>query len=87
MKKYAPVFFDASHSIQLGARGGTSGSEREYIEPLSKAAISVGVDGLFLEVHNNPDKALVDGTSSLKLDDLFTLLVKVKKIYDINLTL
>ena len=87
MKKYAPVFFDASHSIQLGARGGTSGSEREYIEPLSKAAISVGVDGLFLEVHDNPDKALVDGTSSLKLDDLFTLLVKVKKIYDINLTL
>ena len=84
MKRYAPVIFDATHSVQQGAKGGSSGSQKEFIEPLAKAAIAVGVDGLFMEVHDNPDKALSDGTSSLHLDDLTPLLKKLKNLYEVN---
>ena len=80
MKRYAPVIFDATHSVQQGAKGGSSGSQKEFIEPLAKAAIAVGVDGLFMEVHDNPDKALSDGTSSLGLKDLTPILKKLKEI-------
>ena len=79
-----PVIFDATHSVQQGAKGGSSGSQKEFIEPLAKAAIAVGVDGLFMEVHDNPDKALSDGTSSLHLDDLTPLLKKLKNLYEVN---
>jgi len=82
MKRYAPVIFDATHSVQQGAKGGSSGSQKEFIEPLAKAAIAVGVDGLFMEVHDNPNKALSDGTSSLHLDDLTPLLKRIKRLYD-----
>ena len=84
MKKYAPVIFDATHSIQQGTKGGSSGSHKEFIEPLSKAAISVGVDGIFMEVHDDPENALSDGTSSLDLNDLFPLLKKLKRLYEVN---
>ena len=84
MKRYAPVIFDATHSVQQGAKGGSSGSQKEFIEPLAKAAIAVGVDGLFMEVHDNPNKALSDGTSSLHLDDLTPLLKKLKNLYEVN---
>jgi 2-dehydro-3-deoxyphosphooctonate aldolase (KDO 8-P synthase) len=87
MKRFAPVIFDATHSVQQGAKGGSSGSQREFIEPLAKAAVSVGVDGIFMEVHDNPDEALSDGTSSLDLRDLTPLLKKLKKLYEINNTL
>ena len=87
MKQFAPVIFDATHSVQQGAKGGSSGSQREFIEPLAKAAVSVGVDGIFMEVHDNPDEALSDGTSSLDLRDLTPLLKKLKKLYEINNTL
>jgi 2-dehydro-3-deoxyphosphooctonate aldolase (KDO 8-P synthase) len=80
MREYAPVIFDASHTVQQGTEGGSSGSCREFIEPLAKAAMAVGVDGLFMEVHDNPDEALSDGTSSLDLKDLTPLLEKVLKI-------
>ena len=82
MKRFAPVIFDATHSVQQGAKGGSSGSQKEFIEPLAKAAVAVGVDGLFMEVHDNPDKALSDGTSSLHLDDLTPLLKRIKRLYD-----
>jgi 2-dehydro-3-deoxyphosphooctonate aldolase (KDO 8-P synthase) len=85
MREYAPVIFDASHTVQKGAKGGSSGSCREFIEPLAKAAMAVGVDGLFIEVHDNPDEALSDGTSSLDLKDLTPLLEKVLKIRNAHL--
>jgi 2-dehydro-3-deoxyphosphooctonate aldolase (KDO 8-P synthase) len=84
MKRFAPVIFDATHSVQQGAKGGSSGSQKEFIEPLAKAAVAVGVDGLFMEVHDNPDKALSDGTSSLDLKDLTPLLKKLKILYGVS---
>ena len=81
MREYAPVIFDATHSVQQGTKGGSSGSQKEFIEPLAKAAVAVGIDGLFMEVHDNPDKALSDGTSSLDLKDLTPLLKKLKILY------
>lgn len=65
-----PVIFDATHSVQLpgGAKGKSSGN-RDLALPLAGAAIAMGVDGLFFEVHPNPDKALCDGPNSLRLDD------------------
>ncbi|MCP3677845.1 MAG: 3-deoxy-8-phosphooctulonate synthase [Deltaproteobacteria bacterium] len=64
-----PVIFDATHSVQLpGGRGDSSGGERDMAPCLARAAVAVGVDGLFLEVHPDPDKALSDGANSLSLD-------------------
>ena len=70
-----PVVFDVSHSLQLpGGMGKSSGGQREFAEPLARAAVSVGVDGLFIEVHPDPDKALCDGPNMMKLDALEKLL-------------
>jgi 2-dehydro-3-deoxyphosphooctonate aldolase (KDO 8-P synthase) len=64
-----PVCFDATHSVQLpGAGGGRSGGEREFIAHLARAAVAVGVDALFFEVHDEPDKALCDGPNQFFLD-------------------
>lgn len=66
-----PVVFDATHSVQLpGAAGAASDGAPEFIEPLSRAAVAVGIDGLFVEVHDNPPAALSDGANSLHLDRL-----------------
>lgn len=63
-----PVVFDATHSVQLpGGAGGTSSGQREYVGALSRAAAATGIDGLFWEVHENPEKALCDGANSLPL--------------------
>jgi 2-dehydro-3-deoxyphosphooctonate aldolase (KDO 8-P synthase) len=63
-----PVVFDASHSVQLpGARGHASGGQREFILPLARGAVAVGVDGVFLEVHDKPDKARCDSANSFPL--------------------
>jgi 2-dehydro-3-deoxyphosphooctonate aldolase (KDO 8-P synthase) len=72
MKEYADrVIFDATHSVQLpGGGGGRSGGERQFVAPLARAAVAVGVSGLFFEVHPEPDKALCDGPNSLPLKDL-----------------
>ncbi|MFQ5963406.1 MAG: 3-deoxy-8-phosphooctulonate synthase [Candidatus Scalinduaceae bacterium] len=79
-----PVFYDATHSVQLpGKEGTTSGGQREMIEPLTKAAVAVGCDGLFLEVHECPEKALSDSASMLPLDLLPPLIEKVKKIREV----
>lgn len=76
-----PVVFDATHSVQIPAGAGTaSGGNREFIAPLSRAAVAVGCDALFVEVHPDPDKALSDGPNSLKLEDLPDLLRQVKAI-------
>ena len=78
----APVIFDATHSVQQpGGIGNASGGERKYVEMLAKAALSVGVAGVFMEVHQDPDNAPSDGPCMIKLDDLEAILVKLKK-YD-----
>lgn len=76
-----PVIFDATHSVQLpGGAGTRSGGQREFAPVLARAAIAAGADGIFLEVHENPDKALCDGPNSLSLDQLPGLLVQLKAI-------
>jgi 2-dehydro-3-deoxyphosphooctonate aldolase (KDO 8-P synthase) len=76
-----PVVFDATHSVQRpGGMGNMSGGDREMIPYLLRAAVACGVDGIFLEVHENPECALCDGANSLRLSDLKQLLQTVKKI-------
>ena len=76
-----PVIFDATHSVQQpGGQGGTSGGQREYVAPLARAAVAVGVDGLFMEIHPNPDKALRDGPNMLPLHRLEPLLKQLLAI-------
>jgi len=77
----APVVFDATHSVQLpGGKGNSSGGDRRFAAPLSRAAAAVGIDGLFLEVHQSPKDALCDGPNSLGLSDLKKLLAQVLDI-------
>lgn len=82
MKRFTyPIIFDASHTVQLpSSMKNKSGGDRSLISVLAKAAIAVGVAGIFIEVHDNPDKAPVDGLSSLSLKDLKSLLITLKKI-------
>jgi 2-dehydro-3-deoxyphosphooctonate aldolase (KDO 8-P synthase) len=76
-----PVVFDATHSLQFpGGLGKASGGERRYIPALARAAVAVGIDALFMEVHENPDRALSDGPNSLPLGELEELLKRVKEI-------
>ncbi len=76
-----PVVFDATHSVQLpGGQGASSGGQREMVSYLARAAVAVGIDGLFLEVHPDPDCALCDGPNSLALDDLRDLLLLLVKM-------
>lgn len=84
MKKTGfPVIFDATHSIQLpGGAGTSSGGQRDYVPMLARAAVAAGVDGIFLEVHPEPDRARCDGPNSLKLDSLEALLCQLKTIRD-----
>ena len=65
-----PVVYDATQSVQLpGGQGGCSGGEREFIGPLSRAAVSAGCDAVFMEVHEEPGNALCDGPNMLRIDD------------------
>lgn len=83
-KNKYPVIFDATHSVQMpSANKGVSGGSPEFIEPLSKAAIASGADGLFFETHPNPSKALSDGSNMLNLNKVEELLIKLKKIYNV----
>jgi len=76
-----PVIFDATHSVQLpGGAGAASGGQREFAPLLARAAIAVGADALFIEVHPEPDQALSDGPNAIKLDDVEELLVQLKHI-------
>lgn len=66
-----PVVFDATHSVQMpGAAGSSSGGQPQFIEPLARAAVAVGIDALFVEVHDNPARALSDGANALHLSEL-----------------
>ncbi|MBR6057277.1 MAG: 3-deoxy-8-phosphooctulonate synthase [Victivallales bacterium] len=77
-----PVIFDATHSVQLpGGQGTSSGGNREFVAPLARAAAAVGIDGLFLETHPEPEKALSDGANSLPTAQLYNLLSIVKDIH------
>ncbi len=79
-----PVVFDATHSVQLpGAAGTGSGGQPQFIPVLASAAAGAGIDGLFVEVHDQPEKALSDGTNALKLDCLAGLLGRVKALHAI----
>lgn len=76
-----PVIYDATHSIQLpGGKGNCSGGQREFVSGLSRAAVAFGCDGLFLEVHPQPDNALCDGPNMIDLKELKDLLAQVKNI-------
>jgi 2-dehydro-3-deoxyphosphooctonate aldolase (KDO 8-P synthase) len=76
-----PVVFDASHSVQTpGGMNGSSGGRREFVLPLATAAVALGIAGLFLEVHPNPEKALSDGPNSVALRDLPKMLKKLVAI-------
>lgn len=78
MKKFAPVVFDATHSVQLpGAQGSCSGGQRKFVPTLACAATAVGVAGIFMEVHPDPDKAPCDGPNMLAVKDLKKLLREV----------
>ena len=82
MKKFGyPVIFDATHSVQLpGGQGNASGGQPEFIEPLARAAVAAGVDGVFLETHDNPAEALSDGPNALPLSQLPQLLARLKEL-------
>jgi len=76
-----PVIYDATHSVQLpGGCGSSSGGQRQFVAGLSRAAVSFGCDGLFLEVHPHPDKAPCDGPNMIDLKSLENLLKQIKKI-------
>lgn len=79
-----PVVFDGTHSVQLPGGNGTSSSgNREYVEHLVRAAVGVGIDALFLEVHDNPEEALSDGANMVYLDKLEDLLKEALAIHEI----
>ena len=82
MKKFGyPVVFDATHSVQLpGGQGHASGGQPQFIEPLARAAVAAGVDGIFIETHDNPAQALSDGANALPLDQLPALLLRLKEL-------
>ena len=76
-----PVVYDAGHSVQLpGGQGSASGGQRQFIRVLARAAVAVGIDALFLEVHEDPDRAASDGPNSYRLDQLEALLRELKRI-------
>ncbi len=76
-----PVVFDATHSVQLpGGQGASSGGQREFIPALARAAVAVGIDGLFMETHPNPDKALSDGPNSWPIQQIEDLLKRLQEI-------
>ncbi|MCH2123471.1 MAG: 3-deoxy-8-phosphooctulonate synthase [Pirellulaceae bacterium] len=76
-----PVIFDATHSVQEpGGLGGTTGGNREMVEPLARAATAVGADGLFMETHPEPDKSPSDGANMLPLNELSPVLSRILRI-------
>jgi 2-dehydro-3-deoxyphosphooctonate aldolase (KDO 8-P synthase) len=79
-----PVVFDATHSVQLpGGGGDRSGGQREYVAPLARAAVATGIDAVFMEVHEDPERALSDGPNSYPLDLLAALLDDLKRLHQV----
>ena len=76
-----PVVYDVTHSVQLpGGQGHASGGQPEFIEPLARAGVATGIDGIFLETHDNPAAALSDGPNALPLSQLPQLLMRLKEL-------
>jgi 2-dehydro-3-deoxyphosphooctonate aldolase (KDO 8-P synthase) len=76
-----PVVFDATHAVQLpGGSGTSSGGQRQFVAALSRAAVAMGIDGLFWEVHPQPEKALCDGANSLPLAQIKAILREILAI-------
>lgn len=85
MRKFGyPVVMDATHSVQLPGAGGKTSGQPEYIKPLAKAAMAVGIDGLFIETHPEPAKAMSDAESQLPLKELEALLTELRDIDHVN---
>lgn len=83
-KNNVPVIFDATHSVQRpGGQGDSTGGNREYVEYLAKAAVAAGADGLFMEVHPDPDAALSDGPNSVRLSEAEQMLRRIIQIYEV----
>lgn len=84
MKKTGyPVVFDATHSVQKpGGKGTSTGGNREYVLPLARAAVAAGANGLFFEVHPDPDNALSDGPNMVRLKEFKSVLTEVKRVFD-----
>ena len=82
MRRFAPVIFDATHSVQTpSAANGTSGGQPEFIPTLARAATAAGIDGIFLEVHENPICAKSDGSNALRLDNLRPVLEELLRVH------
>ncbi|MBO6930192.1 MAG: 3-deoxy-8-phosphooctulonate synthase, partial [Roseibium sp.] len=80
----APVIFDATHSVQQpGGKGASTGGDRTMVPVLSRAAVAVGVAGLFIETHPDPDSAPSDGPNMVRFEDLEALLVQLKALDDV----
>ena len=85
MREMAPVIFDGTHSVQTpSAANGTSGGQPQFIPVLARAAVAAGIDGIFLEVHDNPAQAKSDGANALHLDRLKPLLETLLKLHEIK---
>lgn len=79
-----PVFFDATHSVQLpGGQGTSTGGDRSFVAPLAKAAMAAGANGLFFEIHPDPDNAMCDGPNMLALDDAENMFAICKQIFEV----
>jgi len=81
MREYAPVVFDATHSVQLPSQGEQSGGQPQFIPVLSRAAVAAGIDGIFMEVHDNPATAKSDGANALPLANLKSTLQQLLAIH------
>ncbi len=85
MSQFAKVIFDATHSVQLpGGMGNRSGGQREFAFPLMRAAVAVGCDGVFMETHPNPDKALSDGPNQIPLKDVEFIIEAILEIRKVS---
>ena len=83
MREFAPVIFDGTHSVQTPSAGnGVSGGQPEFIPVLARAAVAAGIDGVFLEVHDNPPQAKSDGANALHLDNLKTVLQQLLRVHE-----
>ena len=84
MREFAPVIFDATHSVQMpGGNGTSTGGNRQFVEPLAKAAVAVGIDGLFMETHPDPDNAWSDGPNMVPLSEMESLLSKLCELHKV----
>ena len=81
MSQFAPVVYDATHSVQMpGGQGSSSGGNRDMVPPLARAAVAVGISGIFMETHPDPDNALSDGPNSMKLSHMECFLQHLQEI-------